>query len=207
MINPWDDKNFATTYATHIQRNDREQHVNFPSMLKLIPNEARSILDFGCCQGYFTKKIASLYPLVEGCDASQVNIQTAKSNYPNIKFFCWDGLVALDTRYNVILAKLVLQFVTDLETVAFHLRHALTEDGTIVLSVPNPVISTLRAGASDYTSQQLYRWEIGDYGLFADMWHRSFSGWLDPFLKHSMTLTGIDEPCKERLNLRLESSR
>jgi SAM-dependent methyltransferase len=204
MSNQWEDPRLIKEYirqATNHRINWYEYEVNLPSLLALIPDGTRNILDFGCGPGDITKFLAEKYGSADGCDASRAMVKQAKSCFPELNFFIWNGLTALpkDKKafYDIVFSKLTVHFLEDLSPFAQHIAEILKRGGSLIFSVPHP-IRTVKKTDGGYWEKTPYDTEIGSYGIHVTMLHRSFQDFTKPFLEHGFVLTGIDEPAISR---------
>jgi trans-aconitate methyltransferase len=194
-INPWQDPEFAAHHAEGARKNIYEHEVNFPSILSLIPPQAKHILDFGCGPGEYTALMAQNFIAVEGCDNSQAMLDIASKSYAKINFFAWNfhnDLPAGHEPYDVVVSKLTIQFIVDLEAFAAKMGKILRPGGSLVVSVPHPVHSAKQV--EDYWQEVGYKQQIGQYGIYDTMIHRSLERYIDIFLDNDFVLTGLAEP-------------
>ena len=198
MSDSWIDPQFAEDYmhnAADTDTNWYEHAVNLDSLLSLIPENAKSLLDFGCGPGDFTAQLQEKGYEVDGCDASAAMIDLARQHFQHIDFFVWDGMSAYSKSrlYDVIISKLTLHFIEDLAALATMFASILHDNGSLLISVPHPIPTMPKANGA-YLKQAHYDTEIGTYGMRATMIHRSFQDYINPFLKHGFVLIGIIEP-------------
>src|SRR6266403_1626922 len=139
----WKDPQFAANYmenAANVDTNWYEHSVNIASLWSLMPENTKSVLDFGCGPGDFTAQLKEKGYMVDGCDGSEAMIGLAKKNYQGIEFFVWDGTTAPPSSksYDAIITKLTLHFIEDFEGLARNLALALNANGSLLISVPHP---------------------------------------------------------------------
>jgi len=115
-----------------------EYDINFPSIISLSPNLYVSILDMGCGDGCFTQIIAKRYGKVIGVDGSPRMIQLAKNNLTDLE----DKFPTFNTTFDLVIMKLVLMFVENLENVAQEVSKITRTGGCIIISVPHPTYWT-----------------------------------------------------------------
>lgn len=71
---------------------DFHQNLILPGAVRILkPRPSEKILDIGCGQGVFCRKLASLMADVTGIDASPKLIKLAKERSPGIKYFVLDA--------------------------------------------------------------------------------------------------------------------
>lgn len=198
MADNWNSRQTAAKYAkysTSPQSNWYELAVNEDSVASLIPDNIRSILDFGCGPGDFTAQLANEGYIAEGCDGSAAMIDLARQKAAQIPFFVWDGLSTspMNKRYDAVVTKLTLHFVDDLDQLACHFCSVLNKNGVLVISVPHP-FSTMTKTSGSYFQTTRYDTEIGTYDMTVTMIHRSIQEYIRPFVDNGYVLSGIDEP-------------
>lgn len=195
MNDEWNNPVLAKEYADKLDQIDWYEHdVNMPSLLSLVPHDAKRVLDFGSGPGQFTAKLAQMYEAV-GADSSNAMIEISKHAYPSIEFRQWDGQspCPFDAEFNVIFSKLTIHFIEDLAKFANYASQALAKSGVIIFSVPHP-IRTIPKVDGKYAVTGFYDGAIGKYGLHVQMIHRSFEDYIKPFLENGYALTGLLEP-------------
>lgn len=196
--NPWQDTTFAAEYmreAGNPERGWYEHFVNFPSIVRLIPEDARRILDFGCGPGDFTAKLANHYSSVDGCDNSRAMLELATQAYPEATFFEWDFIdepPADKEPYDVIVAKAVVHFIEDIELLVQRFKELLDDSGVVIISVPHPVQTVKKV--DNYWHETPYTQQIGQYDLYDTMIHRSIEWYISAFTQGEFVLSGIEEP-------------
>lgn len=195
MIEEWNNPELAKEYSDKLDQIDWYEHeVNMPSLISLIPQGTKSVLDFGSGPGQFTAKLAKQYR-AEGADASNAMVKIATDSFPGITFRQWGGQTAYQSnqKFDVIFSKLTIHFVEDLAEFARYAHDALNDNGSLVLSVPHP-IRTIPKVNGKYASSGTYEGAIGKYGLSVQMIHRSLESCVQPFLKNGYVLTSLLEP-------------
>ena len=121
-------------------------------------------------------------------------VSIARQQHSEVAFFQWDGQTPLPTQrdpYDVVTSKMVVPFIRDLSGHARRLREALRPSGSLVISTVHPVHSA-RQAANWQTSE--YRQQIGRFGIFDIVLHRSLEAIIAEFLAHGFVLTGLTEP-------------
>lgn len=172
-----------------------EHEVNFPDLVRLIPEDAQSLLDFGCGPGEFTEKLTTRVPKVTGADMAPM-LAIARKKYPNITFVGWDGVGAIPTEmdvFDVIFSKLTLQFIEDLDVLASNFSKLLNPHGVFILSVPNPKKIASKYNL-DINSVVFYDDEIGDTGIKIHPIHRPKQIYVEAFDRNGFNLVETSEP-------------
>ena len=191
----WSNPTLAKEYANKQKQTDwYENEVNMPSLLSLIPEGTKSVLDFGSGPGQFTAKLAEFY-MVEGADVSLPLIEVASQAYPHVSFRQWDGQSPYfeGKKFDVIFSKLTVHFVKDLHKFAHFCRQALSDKGSLVLSVRHP-LCTMHDVDGDYFPTAAYIGGSSKYGLQVTMIHRSFQEYVQSFVENGFILTALIEP-------------
>jgi SAM-dependent methyltransferase len=198
MSDSWKNPQFAEQYMTNaadINTNWYEHSVNLESLSSLIPTTAKTFLDFGCGPGDFTFQLKESGHDIDGCDGSPAMVELAQQHFKGINFFIWDGndKCPTDKYYDVVISKLTLHSVEDLDNLAVRLAEVLNQKGSLLISVPHP-IPTIPKAHGAYLKKVHYDTEIGSYGIQVTMIHRSLQDYITPFLGNGFVLTGIIEP-------------
>lgn len=208
--NPWQNTDFAQQYAVDAgdpYRGWYEHEVNGPSVMSLIPSEAVKILDFGCGPGDFTALLAGQYD-VDGCDNSVAMLDIARKNHPDIRFFAWDfhqPLSSGEPNYDVVVSKLAVQFIKDLDGFATAISKNLGQSGNLIISVPHPAQTVKQV--PNYWEDHEYRQQIGKYGIYDIMVHRSLERYITILAQSGFVLTGLSEPTVTDEQLRKHDAR
>jgi trans-aconitate methyltransferase len=199
MKTDWDQADLVDDYARSADdpaKSWYENDVNIPSILRLLGDQPRTVLDFGCGPGKLTERLATTYQAY-GADASDLMVQKAQAQYPNIKFFTWDGLQARPQELpavDAVVSKLTLEFVPDLPALAQALRQTVAPGGSLIISVAHPMLVAHHNPQDNYWEESSYRTQIGSTGVVVTKVQRSFQDYINPFLTNGFQLARIDEP-------------
>ena len=182
-----------------------ENEVNFPDLVKLIPSETESLLDFGCGPGGFTDKLTQTVENVIGADMTQM-ITIAQKRYPKIKFIEWDGSKSLPESlgtFDVIFSKLTLQFIEDIDMLAVNFSKVLNPKGAVIFSVPNPEYIAQKCGL-EYEVVTQYMDKVRGTNIEIRPIHRPKQVYIDTFVKAGFCWwNGVSlHQCKIRVSLR-----
>lgn len=118
--------------------------IAWPSILRCIKKEFDStarqkVLDFGCGGGLFCCELFKLGFEVTGYDQSDKLVKAAQVNTPEeITITASHIIAALNGKYDLITAIMVLQFVEDIESTISNLLSILEPNGLFVYAVFNP---------------------------------------------------------------------
>ncbi len=207
----WQDKEFVIKYARESvdkQTAWYEHEVNFPSLLSLIPDDVKSVLDFGCASGIFTDIFAQRYEDSVGTD-TKVMLEHRQDDTKG-RLVVWDGLSPvpelLQNRFDIVMAKLVFQFVDDLPALLQQLQMVLRGNGYILISVPYPDTVVHKYPNLHGKDDVLYDEKIGDTGLIIHPRYRSLQWYTDVFNDAGFELTASYIPLpnktqQERYNI------
>ena len=197
-MNEWQSQSTVEEYATKAVDPAigwYEYEVNFPDLVRLIPEDTQSILDFGCGPGEFTEKLTTRFPKVTGADMAPM-LAVARKKYPNISFVEWDGVSAIPVEmdmFDLIFSKLTLQFIEDLDALVSNFSKLLNPHGVFILSVPNPQ-KTATKFKLDINSVVSYDDEIGDTGIKIHPIHRPQQTYVEVFDRNGFNLVETSEP-------------
>jgi len=213
-VKTWD--NLADTYdmmTANKSEDSYEYEINFPSILKMIPDTEGLLLDVGTGSGHFVPSLAKRGLTVDGSDASPKMIELAQQNYPEYNFFVWDIDSPFPSKrvYDVVVSKLALMFMKDLNSAAQAFYKILKPEGTLILSVIHPTYwfyyylcrihgleadtDTIDLSQGYFSTGSLVRKTIANNeSLKVEFIHRTVTDYIEPFLQNDFTLTAIDEP-------------
>ncbi|MEZ4103915.1 MAG: class I SAM-dependent methyltransferase [Candidatus Paceibacterota bacterium] len=197
-MNEWLDLKTIAHYAEKAVDRDwawYEYEVNFPDLVKLLPADVGSVLDFGCGTGEFTSLLTEKADSVTGTDVSPM-IDVARVKHPEIKFVVWDGNDSVPSElgvYDVIFAKLSLQFIEDLESTVKRLYKITKTDGYLIVSVPNPD-KISKQFSFEGVENKRYQDEIGDTGIKINPIHRSEAEYFRVFRNAGFDVFEISKP-------------
>lgn len=210
----WD--NSAQAYANMAadrKQDAYEYDINFPSILSLIGDKKGSLLDVGTGSGDFIPVLENKFDEIEGTDVSPNMVDIAQKNFPQYSFKVWDLEEKYDSdkKFDVILCKLVLMFVEDLDNVAKEFYRLLNDDGFAVISVihplywhhnyildkfgidPSPEFSTLDQGYYS-KNKKITKLIGGNKELKIGFTHRTIQDYIQPFTNNNLAITGLEEP-------------
>ncbi|MCB9811189.1 MAG: methyltransferase domain-containing protein [Candidatus Nomurabacteria bacterium] len=197
-MNEWLDNKTIAEYAEKAVDRDwawYEYEVNFPDLVELLPADVGSMLDFGCGTGEFTSLLTEKADSVIGTDVAPM-IDMARIKNPEVKFVVWDGNDSVPYElgvYDVIFAKLSLQFIEDLESTVKRLYKITKTDGFLIVSVPNPD-KICKQFSLESVDNKRYQDEIGDTGIKINPVHRSETEYLRIFRSVGFEVVEVSKP-------------
>jgi ubiquinone/menaquinone biosynthesis C-methylase UbiE len=116
-----------------------------PTILKLVGDMAnKTILDSGCGSGYFSAELAKTALSVIGTDFSDIFVALCKEKYkqiPNLSFQrhdITDQMPFKDIQFNIVISKMVLQYVKDIHLFAKEAYRVLSPKGHLIIAVDHP---------------------------------------------------------------------
>lgn len=179
-----------------------------PAISNLIGNvSGKDILDAGCGNGYWVRRLAEEARSVLGVDSSSELLKRAAyyNNPQNVKYAAMDltrELAIPDQSIDIVLSNIVLDYLPDLSTFAEESQRVLRSGGRLVFGVIHPFfnVSQMREGSTMY-SEQLGYFDQGEVkkktyrgGLEVTMQNRTVSDYINPFITSGLTLTQLEEP-------------
>ncbi len=106
-----------------------------------VPVKTGSLLDIGCGEGFFIKKILENIKGLKaaGIDVSEKNLKLAQKNSPRARFVKSDAcrLPFKDDSFECVTALELLEHVTRPDKVLLEIRRVLKKGGTFVCTIPN----------------------------------------------------------------------
>jgi SAM-dependent methyltransferase len=107
--------------------------------LRLLPRDARRVLDAGCAFGFLTRRLARRYPEVSGVDLDAGYVARARRAVPraDIRIAPMSRLPWPDGHFDAAVCLDVLEHCPDPGAAAAELARVLRPGGTLVVSVPH----------------------------------------------------------------------
>ncbi|MEJ9211278.1 class I SAM-dependent methyltransferase [Bacillus smithii] len=186
--------------------------------------EGQTILDIGCGNGNFSRRLAELGANVVAFDYSAKMIERAKSrsknhlnqiDYKVIDATNYDELFSLgNEKYDSAVANMALMDIADITPLVNSLHKLLKSNGTFVFSITHPcfqtpglrkinetedidgnIITKNSIQISKYLTPEPYK-AIGIKGQTIPhfMFHRPLSYYMNLFFESSFVLDGLEEP-------------
>jgi ubiquinone/menaquinone biosynthesis C-methylase UbiE len=120
----------------------------------------KTILDAGCGNGYWCRKLAKRARQVVGVDSSPVMIDLAKSkdNPGNVSFEVTtleSTLSFADKQFDLVLSSMVLHYLEDIQTAAQELCRVLKAESSCVIATQHPNYPFYFSSAEEYQNRFL----------------------------------------------------
>lgn len=116
-----------------------------PTLLKMLGQlKGQVLLDVGCGSGYLTFELAQTAKKVVGVDFSADFINLCRTKYENqrnLSFEVYDATTKMefdDQSFNIVLSKMVLQYIKDISIFAQESARVVKNNGKIVVVVDHP---------------------------------------------------------------------
>ncbi|HYH75610.1 MAG TPA: class I SAM-dependent methyltransferase [Candidatus Saccharimonadales bacterium] len=166
----------------------------------------KRVLDAGCGSGYLAAELAERAQQVTGTDFAPNFVAICKQKYAdrdNLDFLQHDLTAAFpfpDASFDVIVCKMVLQYVPDVHMFAAEAQRLLAPNGTVLVIVDHPFraayFNAQRAGgpASDLFAGQAQT-KMGLWGKTELTWYaRTTSDYVQAFTNAGLRLIAMREP-------------
>ncbi|MFH1685689.1 MAG: class I SAM-dependent methyltransferase [Candidatus Micrarchaeota archaeon] len=128
-----------------------------PAMLEMVGNiKDKKVLDLGCGEGYFSRKVAELGAEVTGIDISAELVKIAKEKekrkslgikYHNLSSESLDGIK--DSSFDLIVSNMVLHNVKNLEATFAECSRVLKNNGRLIFVIIHPLVDTMKMASFD----------------------------------------------------------
>ncbi len=114
-------------------------NLKLKKILTLLPDNENSLLDVGCCDGYFLSQIKKAKPELKiwGVDVSSKLIKAARNKYPQIKFRTADAhkLPFLRNQFDLVLSTETLEHVLLPSVVLSEMKRVTKRGGRIIIEI------------------------------------------------------------------------
>lgn len=184
-----------------------------PELLKVLCDlHDKTVLDVGCGSGYLTTELAQTAKKVIGTDFAPdfVSLCTKKyADQENVSFKQQDvteQFTFSDSEFDVVVSKMVLQYVSQIITFATESYRVLKSQGQVVIAVDHPFHTQFfyaqalagkpnpkYEGIEDYFSSNPHT-KLSLWGKVELTWYpRTVSGYVQPFLDAGFSLHTMKE--------------
>lgn len=146
----------------------------------LAPGRGERILDLGCGTGHLTSRIAAAGAEVVGVDKSSAMVDSAKKNYPELKFIQSDATtLSFNSEFDAVFSNATIHWVKDQRALASAIWRALKPHGRLVaefggkgnLKAVREALKRAMIAAShqtDYDGLERYYPTIGEYATLLE---------------------------------------
>lgn len=174
----YDDDDFFEKYQQRRRKNNApNESIEQPIIDELLGDTSeKSVLDLGCGDGNYgieiLKRGAKFY---HGIDGSKNMVSLAKENLEgfNAKIEVAElERLEIKKKYDIVISRLVLHYVKDLDTLFKKIRESLTNNGTFIFSIEHPIITSNYE--SYHKSTKRGNWLVDNYfdsGERINYWH------------------------------------
>ncbi|KFM22225.1 Trans-aconitate 2-methyltransferase protein [Marine Group I thaumarchaeote SCGC AAA799-B03] len=139
-------------------------HYQLKMVLKYI--KGPSILDVACGDGTLTKQISEIYPDITGIDASKPMIEKAKKRIPDANFIETDfDSYSPESKFDTVIMINILEHVDDANKLMQKAKDWTTENGNIIIQVPNATSLNRRIGTKMGLEESCYTLNETDKSL------------------------------------------
>ena len=165
-----------------------------------------SILDVGCGEGRYVRKLASRGAIVTGIDPVQEFIEVAQTRLPTgtfIKAF-GESVPVPDASFDIVLSYLSIVDISDYKAGIREMCRVLKPGGRIVVATVSNVASTTDGWVKDASGAKLYRtvdrymeefsMDLAWMGIEIVNFHRPLSAILAVFFQCGLVMDGFYEP-------------
>lgn len=164
---------------------------SWPSIVEYLPLPPARVMDYGCGSGVYSKLLVNLGYEVTATDIAPTMVTQARNEAYSVASWSYkDG--PFGELFDVVVAKLVVQFVDDLPKFAAVMKGLLQPKRVLIISVPHPDKSRDLANITGR-----YQTSIGTSGLVATMIHRELTDYVSIFAAEGLTLDRHQSPTYE----------
>lgn len=189
------------------------QYMIDPKISEMLGNVAgKTILDAGCGNGYWVRRLARQAKKVIGIDNSSELINNAKSvqNPSNAEYYAADLLKSInlsDLYFDIILSSMVFHYLSSIGNAVVEFKRMLKPNGQVVLAIQHPIYqyhfrAQMKAGGDynlfskpvGYFNRKAVRQTIMSGKATIEIYNRPLSDYIRPFLRQGFVLTDFAEP-------------
>jgi len=211
--------NIGEEWAKFSENNDYRNYFIMPYTINLIGDIGnKKILDLGCGEGEYSRKLARKGADVTGIDCSYKLIEIAKTKSKeenlNINYLVRNSCNLeniKDNAYDIVLSSMMLMDCEDLKGTVSEIYRILKPKGRLFASILHPCFSGQAAGwnkddcgnqffkITDYFNPKIYKAKINnEFSSSAVFRHRTLEDYFKIFLKHKFILVDYNEPVPDK---------
>lgn len=214
MKNPWREHAKAYDNAQGEQGDVAHELLFDPAIEQVLGNvEGKTILDAGCGNGYWVRRLAKSAKKVVGIDESEelIELARAKNNPSNVEFQTMDltqPLLFENEVFDIVLTSMVLHYISSLETPASEFFRILGPSGRVIVCVQHPLYqyhfraqekvgkksSKFSGTAGYFDRKELRQVTLLGGGVEVTTYNRPLEDYMHPFLGVGFVLTAFEEP-------------
>lgn len=167
----------------------------------------KRVLDLGCGEGRFVRKLSALGAHVVGLDPTRGLLAHARTMSPAVPFVLGDAerLPFVDACFDAVIAYLVLIDIPDFRAAIHEVARVLRPSGLLIVANLNGFASSSKDGwVKDEQGERLY-FPVVDYleeraevvawrGICIENFHRPLSAYMKAFLASGLVLEDFQEP-------------
>lgn len=199
----------AENYSTHLQKGKNDLVMIYqPAIDELLGGVCgKRILDAGCGEGYYSRRLSSQGAFVTGIDGSKKMIARAGSKNPEaeINYQVMDLTQKLDfkqAQFDIVLANMVLMDISRIDIAIAEFARILKKDGSLVFCITHPCFfcydwiqdekgAKLYKAISDYLNENVE--ELTFWGKTFH-YHRPLSYYFDLLEANEFCVASLKEP-------------
>lgn len=189
------------------------QYMIDPEISEMLGNvSGKIILDAGCGNGYWVRRLAGHADKVVGIDNSSKLINDAKSaqNLSNTEYYVADllkGIDLPDLYFDIILSSMVLHYLSNIKNAAAEFNRMLKQGGQVVIAIQHPIYqyhfcAQNKAGGDsgsfsnpvEYFDRKIVKQMIMSGKSMIEIYNRPLSDYIRPFLQQGFALVDFIEP-------------
>lgn len=190
--------------------NDWHLELVAPSTTELLGlKKGDTLLDIGCGNGIFARRMQATGVQVTAFDFAECNIEHAKSypdagvDYRVLDAINYDALCALgEAQFDAAVANMVLMDVPEIEPLFRALAVILKPHGRFVFSISHPCFHTEHTEKLEdsivvhkYEKSEVTKgWAVKDQPYLQYFFERSISTYFNAAFKHGFVIDGLQEP-------------
>ena len=192
----------AAHYAADNAENAFNAHYERPATISLLGEvKGRRVLEVGCGAGPLTAWLVDHGAIVTALDVSPLMLQRANRRLGDRATFVIADLAdplpfGPDTRFDLVVASLVLHYVKDWQTPLAEFRRLLRGDGAVVFSTHHPTMDWQLHCPDDYfvLKQVTETWSKGSQDFPVTFWRRPLTAMTAAIAAAGFVMEHVVEP-------------